>query len=46
MAIVRDPQSPEAQLLRRCASLLGRVNVVLALGLVAAGVMLVRGALR
>jgi copper resistance protein D len=44
-AIARDPQSAEAQTLRRRASLLGRVNVVLALVLVAAGVMLVRGAL-
>ena len=44
-AIARDPQSPAAHTLRRRASLLGRVNVVLALVLVAAGVMLVRGAL-
>jgi putative copper export protein len=44
-AIARDPQSPEAHSLRRRASLLGRLNVVLALVLVAAGVMLVRGAL-
>jgi copper resistance protein D len=44
-AIARDPRSSEAQRLRRRASLLGRVNVVLALVLVAAGVMLVRGAL-
>jgi copper resistance protein D len=43
LAIARDPTSSEAQLLRRRASLLGRVNVVLALVLVAAGVMLVRG---
>jgi putative copper resistance protein D len=43
LAIARDPVSPEAQALRRRASLLGRVNVVLALLLVAAGVMLVRG---
>jgi hypothetical protein len=43
-AIGRDPTSPEARALRRRASLLGRVNVVLALVLVAAGVMIVRGA--
>lgn len=43
-AIGRDPTSPEAQALRRRASLLGRLNVVLALVLVAAGVMIVRGA--
>ena len=43
VAIAKDPRSPETELLRRRASLLGRANVVLALLLVAAGVMLVRG---
>lgn len=42
-AIASDPHSPEARTERRRASLLGRVNVLLALILVAAGVMLVRG---
>lgn len=42
-AIARDPQSGEAQALRRRASLVARANVLLALALVAAGVMLVRG---
>ena len=42
-AIAKSPQSAEAQCERRRASLLGRVNVVFALILVAAGVMLVRG---
>ncbi|MCC6766479.1 MAG: CopD family protein [Deltaproteobacteria bacterium] len=42
-AIAADPRSPGAQRLRRRTSVLGRVNVVLALILVAAGVMLVRG---
>jgi putative copper resistance protein D len=42
-AIAKSPQSAEAQRERRRASLLGRVNVVFALILVAAGVMLVRG---
>ncbi len=42
-AIARDPHSREAQSLRRQASLIGRVNVVLALVLVTAAVMLVRG---
>lgn len=42
-AIAKSPQSVEAQRERRRASLLGRVNVVFALILVAAGVMLVRG---
>jgi len=41
--IAAAPRSPEAQIARRHASLLARVNVVLALILVAAGVMLVRG---
>lgn len=44
-AISRDPNSAETRSYRRLASLLGRVNVLLALALVAAGVMLVRGAL-
>jgi putative copper resistance protein D len=42
-AIERDPRSPEAERIRRQASLLGRLNVVLALCLVALGVVLVRG---
>lgn len=41
--ISADPRSSEAQTERRRASLLGRVNVVLALVLVGAGVVLVRG---
>jgi len=41
--IAQAPRSPEAQAARRHASLLGRLNVVLALILVATGVMLVRG---
>jgi putative copper export protein len=44
-AIARDPRSPQAQAARRRASLLGRANVLLALVLVAAGVMMVRGSL-
>ncbi|HKP61768.1 MAG TPA: CopD family protein [Polyangiales bacterium] len=43
VAIARDPQSIEAQALRRRASYAGRANVLLALVLVAIGVMLVRG---
>ncbi len=39
----RDPRSPVAERLRRTASLLGRWNVVLALVLVGAGVVIVRG---
>ena len=39
----RDPDSPEAIRLRRQASLLGRLNGVLALGLLALGVVIVRG---
>ena len=42
-AIAADARSMEAQVERRRASVLGRVNVLLALILVAAGVMLVRG---
>jgi len=42
-AIERDPRSSRADGLRRRASRLGRVNAVLALVLVALGVMLVRG---
>lgn len=40
---VREPHSPEARALRRTASRLGRLNGLLALGLVALGVCLVRG---
>lgn len=43
VAISRDPQSAEARSLRRRASLFGRANVLLALVLVALGVMIVRG---
>lgn len=42
-AIATDPRSVAAQRERRRASLLGRMNVVFALVLVALGVMLVRG---
>lgn len=42
--LAADPNSAAARLQRRRASLLGRVNVLLALVLVAAGVLLVRGA--
>ncbi len=43
LAIAADPRSKQAQLERRRASILGRINVVLALVLLAAGVALVRG---
>jgi putative copper resistance protein D len=43
-AIESAPRSAEALVLRRRASLLGRLNVVLGLVLVAAGVLIVRGA--
>jgi putative copper export protein len=43
LAIRHDPQSAEAAVLRRKASLLGRANGLLALLLVAAGVIIVRG---
>lgn len=43
-AIERDPSSPEAHAARAAASRMGRLNVLLALLLVALGVMLVRGA--
>jgi uncharacterized membrane protein len=42
-AITRDVRSPEAASLRRQASFLGRANALLALVLLALGVMLVRG---
>lgn len=42
-AIAAGAQSNEARIERRRASVLGRVNVLLALVLVAAGVMMVRG---
>jgi putative copper resistance protein D len=44
-AMMRDPRSAEAQAMRRKASWIARANVLFALALVAAGVMLVRGAL-
>lgn len=43
-AIAEDPRSAAAERARRQASRLGRVNVVLALIVVALGVMVVRGA--
>lgn len=43
IAVEIDPASPEAEKLRRQASLLGRANALLALLLVAVGVILVRG---
>lgn len=42
-AMELDPRSAESGALRRRASMLGRLNVLLALALVAGGVMLVRG---
>jgi len=42
-ALERDPRSSAAERLRRVASLLGRGNAMLALALVALGVILVRG---
>ena len=42
-AIALDPRSAQARTQRRRASLLGRINVLLALIIVAAAVMLVRG---
>lgn len=42
-ALAADPRSARGQLERRRASLLGRINVLLGLVLVAAGVALVRG---
>jgi len=39
----RDPKSPEAARLRKQASMLGRLNGVLALALLALGVVIVRG---
>lgn len=43
LAVERDPRSFEAERLRRAATLLGRVDAGLALALVAAAVVLVRG---
>jgi len=42
-AIAKDPRSEEADRLRRAASLHGRLNTLLALLLLAIGVMIVRG---
>lgn len=42
-ALEKDARSPEAERLRRIASVLGRGNALLALALVAMGVILVRG---
>ncbi len=42
-AIAKNPRSPEAQNARRRASLFARINLLLALTLVALGVLLVRG---
>jgi copper resistance protein D len=41
--LVRAPGSPRAERLRRAASLMGRGNALLAIALVAVGVILVRG---
>jgi hypothetical protein len=43
LAIETDPRSGRAETLRKRASLLGRANVLLALVLVALGVVIVRG---
>lgn len=43
LAVERDPASPDAERLRRQASLLGRGNALLALSLVGAAVVIVRG---
>lgn len=43
LAVEHDPRSPVAEKLRRQASILGRANALLALLLVALGVILVRG---
>ena len=43
LAVEEDPRSPDAERLRRHASRLGRINALLALLLVALGVILVRG---
>lgn len=43
IAIAKDPSSTEAERLRRRASVLGRLNTILALALVGLGVILVRG---
>lgn len=43
IAIERDPGSPEAARFRRRASLLGRLNALFALGILALAVILVRG---
>lgn len=43
LAVERDPRSAEAERLRRWAGLLGRVNALLALALVAFAVCIVRG---
>ncbi|MBX3183872.1 MAG: DUF4149 domain-containing protein [Polyangiaceae bacterium] len=43
-AIQADPRSPEAEQLRKRASMMGRLNALLALALVAVAVTLVRGA--
>lgn len=43
-AVARDPGSPAAQRLRRTASWMGRLSALLALAIVAAAVMIVRGA--
>lgn len=41
--VERDPRAPEAEALRKKASMLGRLNVLFALVLVGVGVVLVRG---
>lgn len=42
-AVEKDPRSPEAERYRKTASYMGRVTALLALGLVFAGVVIVRG---
>lgn len=42
-AVAHDPNSPASQKLRKTASWMGRANALLALALVAAAVMIVRG---
>ncbi|MFO0684983.1 MAG: CopD family protein [Sandaracinus sp.] len=42
-AIERDPRAPEAERYRKMASWMGRITALLALGLVFAGVVIVRG---
>jgi uncharacterized membrane protein len=43
LVMEQDPRSPQAENFRRAASLLGRANALLALALIALGVIIVRG---